>query len=199
MKKLTLSGYVFAAIVFASCNASADVTASATASWDASASKDTISSLVVTPMKSLNFQYSEGLEAFNTQEGAFDISIQGQSGATDFMLTSKLISSTLTRNTDDSTLEVGVSWNGEPLSKSIAVTMFDTANNVTAGLDSLALSSAYTGTARTTAHGAFNFSIASATSDGSTSAPFKELNDGYWDGDVRVQFTAVWTVPVTSS
>jgi hypothetical protein len=40
----------------------ADVTTSATASWDASATKDTTSALVVTPLKSLNFQYAEGFK-----------------------------------------------------------------------------------------------------------------------------------------
>ncbi len=112
----------------------ADVTASATASWDASATKDTTSALVVTPLKSLNFQYAEGIKAFNSQKGAFDITIQGQSGATDFTLTSQIVSNTLSRTTDASTLAVGVNWNGNALNKSTPVTMIDTSNNISAGL-----------------------------------------------------------------
>lgn len=73
MKKIVLAGVVAAALI--SSNAMADVTTSATASWDASATKDTTSALVVTPLKSLNFQYAEGIEAFNAQKGAFDITI----------------------------------------------------------------------------------------------------------------------------
>ncbi len=87
--------------------------AQATATWQATAIKDTTSMLVVTPLKSLTFNYAEGQKSFNQQNGAFDIAIQGQSGATDFKLSSKLIANTLARTTDDSTLTVGVKWNGK--------------------------------------------------------------------------------------
>ncbi|MBB1200597.1 fimbrial protein [Enterobacteriaceae bacterium 89] len=192
MNKIVLAGVVAAALV--SSNAMADVTASATASWDASATKDTTSALVVTPLKSLSFQYAEGIKAFNTQKGAFDITIEGQSGATDFMLTSQIVSNTLSRTTDASTLDVGVNWNGSALSKATPVTMIDTANNISAGLDALAVSTAYAGSDRVSTQGNFDFNIESATTDGSTAAEFSDLTDGYWSGDVRVQFTAVWTV-----
>jgi Mat/Ecp fimbriae major subunit len=171
----------------------ADVTASATAKWDATAVKDTQSSLVVTPLKSLSFQYAEGLDTFNQQNGAFDVTIQGQSGSTDFELTSKVISNTLTRTGDASTLDVGVAWNGEKLSKTTTTTLINTANNINAGLEALSQQSAYAGTDRTSAQGTFAFSIDSATSDGTTAADFKELADGMWNGEVAVQFTAVWT------
>ncbi len=57
MKKLLLVTSL--ASVFVAANAMADVTASATASWDATATKDTTSMLVVTPLNSLTFQYAE--------------------------------------------------------------------------------------------------------------------------------------------
>ena len=192
MKKILLVSAVAAAVV--SINAMADITASATASWDASATKDTTSALVVTPLKSLTFQYAEGIKAFNNQKGAFDITVEGQSGATDFTLTSQIVSNTLSRTTDASTLDVGVNWNGTALNKTTPVTMIDTANNISAGLDVLAVSTAYAGSERVSTQGNFDFSIDSATSDGSTQTEFSELTDGYWSGDVRVQFTAVWTV-----
>ena len=188
MKKIVLAGVVAAALI--SSNAMADVTTSATASWDASATKDTTSALVVTPLKSLNFQYAEGIAAFNAQKGAFDITIQGQSGATDFTLTSQIVSNT----TDASTLAVGVSWNGNALNKTTPVTMIDTANNISAGLDALAVATAFAGADRVSTQGSFDFTVDSATSDGSTAAEFKDLTDGYWSGDVRVQFNAVWTI-----
>ncbi|HBM3184795.1 TPA: fimbrial protein [Klebsiella oxytoca] len=195
MKKIVLAGVV--ASVFACTNAMAaieTVNASATASWDASAVKDTKSTLVVTPLKSLSFQYAEGIKAFNTQDGAFDITIQGQSGATDFKLTSQVVTNTLARTTDASTLNVGVAWNGEKLSKTTPVTLIDTDANVSAGLDALAVSTAYAGDARTSTQGKFTFNIDSATSDGSQAADFASLTDGYWNGDVKVQFNAVWTI-----
>lgn len=191
MKKLVLTA---CAAAFVCANAQADVTASATATWDASATKDITSALVVTPLKSLTFQYADGIKAFNTLNGAFDVTIQGLSGATDFILASQLVSSTLTRSDDTSTLEVGVFWNNTALSKTTPTTMIDVANSVSAGLDALTVSSAYAGNARSSAQGTFTFSIDSATSDGSTTAEFKDLADGYWSGDVKVQFTAVWTI-----
>lgn len=42
--------------------------------------KDTTSMLVVTPLNSLTFQYAEGLNGFNSQDGAFDVTIQGGNG-----------------------------------------------------------------------------------------------------------------------
>lgn len=192
MNKIVLASLISAA--FISAQAMADVTATATASWDASATKDTTSALVVTPLKSLTFQYAEGIKAFNTQKGAFDITIEGQSGATDFTLTSQIVNNTLSRTTDASTLDVGVSWNGNALSKTTPVTMIDTAKNISAGLDALAVSTAYSGSKRVSTQGNFDFNIDSATSDGSTAAEFSALSDGYWSGDVRVQFNAVWTI-----
>lgn len=190
MKKIALAGLVAAMVC---SNAMADVSASATATWDASATKDTTSALVVTPLKSLTFQYAEGIKAFNSQNGAFDITIQGQSGATDFELTSQIVTNTLSRTTDTSTLGVGVKWNGTALSKTTPTTLIDAGNNISAGLDALAVSTAYAGTGRTSTQGTFTFTIDSATSDGSTSTAFENLDDGYWSGDVKVQFNAVWT------
>ncbi|WP_432207044.1 common pilus major fimbrillin subunit EcpA [Providencia rettgeri] len=42
-----------------------------------------------------------------------------------------------------------------------------------------------------TDRGEFTFVIASAESAGAA-AEFKDLADGVWDGDVKVQFTANW-------
>lgn len=194
MKKIVLAGMVAAALV--SANAMADnLNATATATWDATATKDTTSVLVVTPLKSLAFQYAEGLKSFNKQDGAFDITVQGQSGATDFKLSSMIINNTLSRTTDDSTLDVGVWWNGTRLDKTTPVQMIDVADGVSAGLDALAVSSAYAGAGRTSTQGKFTFDIQSATSDGTAPAAFHELTDGMWNGDVRVQFNAVWAVP----
>ncbi|OTG85317.1 fimbrial protein [Acinetobacter sp. ANC 4558] len=178
-------------------SAMADVTASATARWDATATKDTTSSLVVTPLRSLSFQYAEGENAFNQQTGAFDVTIQGQSGATDFELSSKLVGNTLSRTGDTSTLQVGVAWNGSKLSPTEPVFLINTADDdfANAGLEALAQSTAYAGADRSSARGSFIFTVDNATSDGSTDAAFADLADGTWDGEVAVQFTAHWTTP----
>ncbi|SPL72085.1 common pilus major fimbrillin subunit EcpA [Acinetobacter stercoris] len=193
MKKLVSALTVLSVSSLFATSVFADISASATAKWDATAKKDTTSALVVTPLKSLSFQYAEGLEQFNTQVGAFDVTVQGQSGATDFELSSKLISNTLSRTSDASTLNVGVVWNGDKLSKTTETKMIDTAQNINAGLEALAQSTAFAGTGRTSAQNNFTFTIDSATADGTTAAQFKDLTDGIWDGEVAVQFNANWT------
>lgn len=175
-------------------------TAQATATWQATAIKDTTSMLVVTPLKSLTFNYAEGQKSFNQQNGAFDVAIQGQSGATDFKLASKIISNTLARTTDDSKLTVGVKWNGEDLTKNADTILIDTSTGLTSGLDNLAADGVYNSSDRSTDRGEFTFVIASAESAG-TAAEFNSLTDGTWDGDVKVQFTASWDgdfAPVTA-
>lgn len=195
MKKLVSALAIMSASSIFATSVFADVAASSTAKWDATATKDTTSMLVVTPLKSLNFQYAEGLKQFNTQTGAFDVTIQGQSGATDFELTSKLISNTLTRGDNASTLDVGVMWNGTALSKSTETTLVDTANGISAGLDALADPGIYGASNRNSTQGDFTFKIESATSDGLTAAQYEDLADGMWDGEVAVQFNANWTTP----
>ena len=169
-------------------------TASATATWQATAIKDTKSMLVVTPLRNLTFNYAEGQKSFNQQDGAFDIAVQGQDGATDFELTAKIITDTLTRTTDDSELTVGVKWNGTALSTGQSTTLVNFKDGITAGLDTLSQQGSFGGANRITDRGTFNFVIASAQQAGQAAA-FSELADGVWDGDVKVQFTALWTLP----
>jgi Mat/Ecp fimbriae major subunit len=194
MKKLLAVLPILSVSLMAS-HAFADVTASALAKWDATAKKDTESSLVVTPMKSLSFQYAEGVKKFNSQSGAFDVTIQGQEGATDFTLTSKLINNTLSRTDDASTLDIGVAWNGEKLNKDSETTLIDTAKNVSAGLEGLAQNSAFAGKGRSSAQGDFEFTVETAKTDGQPVTNFEDLPDGTWDGEVAVQFNATWTIP----
>lgn len=49
----------------------------------------------MTPLGSLAFQYAEGIKGFNSQKGLFDVAIEGDSTATAFKLTSRLITNTL--------------------------------------------------------------------------------------------------------
>ncbi len=198
MKKLALVLIVASAMGTINLANAETRTANATASWDAKAIKDTNSMLVVTPLKSLTFNYAEGLERFNTQDGAFDITIAGQSGASDFKLTSKIISNTLNRTSDDSALTVGVKWNGTDLSSSAETVMIDTSAGVSAGLAALAQQSAFAASDRTSTQGVFSFNIAKATLASAETA-FKNLADGYWDGNVNIEFAATWDGTFTSA
>ncbi|EOM2811083.1 common pilus major fimbrillin subunit EcpA, partial [Serratia marcescens] len=105
MKKMTLALAIVSAFAAVSTAQAADVTAQALATWSATAKKDTTSKLVVTPIGSLTFNYAEGIKGFNSQKGLFDVTVEGDTTATAFKLTSKLVSNTLTQlDTSGSTL-----------------------------------------------------------------------------------------------
>lgn len=189
MKKILLAASLVS--MFVAANVMADVTATATASWDATAIKDTKSMLVVTALNSLNFQYAEGLKGFNSQDGAFDVTIQGQEKANDFELKAKIVNNILTNVSDDpSTLNVGVAWNGKALSSSTDTLLVNT--TTTSGLENLI--NGFNSKDRVSDRSNFKFTIVSATKNGTEEIKFSDLPDGYWHGDVKVQFNATWKV-----
>lgn len=194
MKKITLALAIVSAFAVVGTAQAADVTAQALATWSATAKKDTTSKLVVTPIGSLSFQYAEGIKGFNSQKGLFDVTIEGEGTATDFKLTSKLVSNTLTQlDTSGSTLDVGVNYNGAAVEKATETTMIDVQAGILGGNLS-ALSSAYNTAVRTSAQDQFTFSIIGATTDGTTAVTdFSTLPEGIWSGDVSVEFNATWT------
>ncbi len=92
MKKMTLALAIVSAFAAVSTAQAADVTAQALATWSATAKKDTTSKLVVTPIGSLAFNYAEGIKGFNSQKGLFDVTVEGDTTATAFKLSSRAIS-----------------------------------------------------------------------------------------------------------
>ena len=162
------------------------------ATWSATAKKDTTSTLVVTPLGSLTFQYADGIKGFNTQKGLFDVAIEGDTTATAFKLTSRLISNKLTQlDGSGSTLNVAVSYMGEDIKQNADTVMVDTATNKNGGLGLLATD--FKKGSRVTAQDAFTFSIASGTTNGTAAAAdLSQLPEGIWSGDVSVQFDAIW-------
>ncbi|MGY5957563.1 common pilus major fimbrillin subunit EcpA [Kosakonia sp. BK9b] len=169
----------------------ADITAQAVASWQATAKKDTSGKLAVTPLGSLSFQYAAGLNAFNSQKGLFDVSIDGDTTATAFKLTSRLVANTLTQlDGSGSTLDVGVNYQGTPLAKGTDTTLIDTAGGIMGGNLS-ALSNGYKTSGKSSAQENFTFSIISGTTNGTAPmSDFSQLPEGVWSGDVSVQFDA---------
>lgn len=194
MKKKVLAIALVTAFTGMGVAQAADVTAQAVATWSATAKKDTTSKLVVTPLGSLPFQYAEGIKGFNSQKGLFDVAIEGDTTATAFKLTSRLITNTLTQlDTSGSTLSVGVDYNGAAVEKTGDTVMIDTANNIMGGNLS-ALANGYNASGRTTAQDGFTFSIISGTTNGTTAVTdYSTLPEGIWSGDVSVQFDATWT------
>lgn len=171
----------------------ADVTAQAVATWSATAKKHH-QQAGCDPLGSLAFQYAEGIKGFNSQKGLFDVAIEGDTTATAFKLTSRLITNTLTQlDTSGSTLSVGVDYNGAAVEKTGDTVMIDTANNIMGGNLS-ALANGYNASGRTTAQDGFTFSIISGTTNGTTAVTdYSTLPEGIWSGDVSVQFDATWT------
>jgi hypothetical protein len=182
---LTVVGLGFAAATQAA------VEASAVATWQATAKKDTTSELVVTPLSSLSFQYAEGIKGFNTVNGLFDVAIKGDASATSFTLKAKKLNGTLNHLGGNSTVDVGVLWGGAPVSTTAYTTLIDTAAGITGGNLSPIAQGFKEDTQRTTAQGSFSFNIESATANGST-ATFEALPDGLWSGEVNVEFVANW-------
>ncbi|MBW5408192.1 common pilus major fimbrillin subunit EcpA [Morganella morganii] len=194
MKKQILAITLMTAFMGVNTAHAADVTAQAVATWSATAKKDTTSKLVVTPLGSLSFRYAEGVKGFNTQKGLFDVAVEGDTTATAFKLTSRLVSNTLTQlDNSGSTLSVGVQYQGTAIEKNADTTMIDTKTNLPGGNLS-ALSQGYNKTGRTTAQDDFTFSIISGTTDGTNPATdYSALPEGIWSGDVSIQFDATWT------
>ncbi|MGL6464658.1 common pilus major fimbrillin subunit EcpA [Aeromonas hydrophila] len=170
----------------------ATVAGPVTATWKATAKKDTTSSLVVTPLNSLAFQYAEGIKGFNTVDGLFDVTIKGDASATDFTLKAKKLSGTLNHLSGGSTVEVGVKWQGAPVDTSAYTTLIDTAAGITGGNLSPLAAAFKDDTQRTTSQGAFSFNIEKATVSGADAA-FDTLPDGQWSGEVNVEFIANWS------
>lgn len=167
--------------------------ATAVAAWTATAKKDTTSSLVVTPLGSLQFDYAKGLKSFNTQRGLFDIAIVGDPTSTNFKLTSQIISNTLTQlDSSGSTLTVGVRYLGNELKKGTSTVLVDSTASSNVGVLSNLLAASKVATP-TSVQDDFTFYIKSATSDGTNKASFDALPDGIWSGDVGVQFNATWS------
>lgn len=191
MKKVTLVLAIVATLTAVGHAQAEDVTTQAVATWPAIAVKDTANQLVVTPIGNLYFQYAEGIKRFNSQQGLFDVALEGEGTA--IKLTAKLVSNTLTQlDTTGSTLEVGVKHHGAAITKTAPTTLIDTSAGLSGGnLKKLANANPQPG--RHNAQDHFDFSIISATADGSTPVTdFSTLPAGTWSGDVNVRFDVTW-------
>ena len=189
MKKVTLVLAIVATLTTVGTTQAEEVTAQAVATWPAIAVKDTVSQLVVTPVGSLYFHYAEGNKRFNSQQGLFNVALEGEGSAV--KLTAKLVSNTLTQlDTTGSTLEVGVKHHGAAITKTAETTLIDTSAGISGGnLKKLAPPQP----GRVSAQDHFDFSIIGATADGTTPVTdFSTLPAGTWSGDVNVRFDVVW-------
>ncbi|MEM6162365.1 common pilus major fimbrillin subunit EcpA [Erwinia sp. P6884] len=207
MNKLLLS--VAAMGIMASGSSFAATTADASAIWQAEATKDTQSELVVTPMRALQFKYTSNLKAFNQDTGTFDVAIRGDhSTATGFKLEARVDDSnnTLRQVGGDSTLSVGAYFGSNELGSSNGgttgvgstanwTTLVDSAQDIGSGsgLWTLTQSAGAVADTELTARDNFKFEVKKATTDGTTATTFDKLPDGLWQGEVAVAFRATWS------
>ncbi|HGN1344219.1 TPA: common pilus major fimbrillin subunit EcpA, partial [Pseudomonas aeruginosa] len=113
MKKIRiLLGLLLASFATTATYANSTTSIQTVANWHATAVKKPQSELGVTPLNALHFEVTEN-NRFNEQNGTFDITVKDIEGATDFKLTSKVISNELRNAADNSVLTVKTDWNGK--------------------------------------------------------------------------------------
>ncbi|OAT45159.1 CFA/I fimbrial major subunit [Proteus hauseri ATCC 700826] len=158
-----------------------------TASWRATAVKKPQSELTITPLNALHFEFAENEKRFNSQSGSFDITVKDAEGATDFKLTSKIISNELKNPADKSVLTVNTHWNGKPLSTHNETTILDSHKGVNGGL--VATNSEEEKSELKNMQSAFLFNLI----NNNQSAPLASLPNGSWEGSLRIEFTSKWS------
>ncbi|WP_193015969.1 common pilus major fimbrillin subunit EcpA [Proteus sp. FME41] len=154
------------------------------ASWQATAVKKPQSELGVTPLNALHFEFTED-NHFNEQNGTFDITVKDMEGATDFKLTSKVISNELRNSADNSVLTVKTDWNGKTLSSHQEIVILDNPKGINKGL--VVDNKATEKSELKNLQSAFLFNIIKG-SQAVTSLP-----EGLWEGTLRIEFTSKWS------
>lgn len=195
MKKNTVVALAVMSI-FAAANVAhaAITTQTATATWSASASKASTAALSVSSDDlSSDFVYSAA-SGFVDIIAPFTLKVTGEGSATAF----KLVASTPTDNVLSSadvvsTLTVAVKSGGTTVVPA-GTTVYDS-TTATHDADYDNLGTAYTYNGETDVASKFTLSVGQPTSNGAP-VPFFALPNTTWSGDVKIDFTATWTVPV---
>ncbi|WP_413453622.1 common pilus major fimbrillin subunit EcpA [Erwinia persicina] len=210
MKKLLLTVASLSLMASASSAiAAADETVTASAVWQAEATKQSQSSLVITPIRTLQFKYSENSKSFNQDTGTFDVAIRGgRPDANAFKLEARVDdgNNVLRQVGGESTLAVGALFGSKELGSTLGgstgvgknadwTTLVDSMEETGNGSSLWALTKSAKGKPedKYNARDNFKFIVKKATSDGTTSTSFADLSDGLWTGEVAVAFRATWS------
>lgn len=207
MKKLLLTVASLSLMASASSAiAAADETVTASAVWQAEARKQSESSLVVTPIRTLQFKYSENSKSFNEDTGTFDVAIRGgRPEANAFKLEARVDdgNNLLRQVGGESTLAVGALFGSNELGSTLGgstgvgknanwTTLVDSTDENGSSLWALTASAKGKLEDKYSARDKFTFIVKKATSDGTKPTTFAELSDGLWTGEVAVAFRATW-------
>lgn len=208
MKKLLLNiavtGFIVSSPVIGAVKEATIV--SSKAIWQAEASKDSTSELVITPMRALQLKYVSSTRSFNQDTGTFEVTIRGDHSSSGGFKLEALVddeNNTLHQVGGNSTLSVGAYFGGRELGSTKGgttgvskdsnwTTLLDSATNtgISSGLWTLTQSS---GSSELSAQDSFKFSVKKASTDGTTETTFDKLPDGMWQGEVAVAFRATWS------
>lgn len=185
MKKTRiLLGLLLASFATTATYANSTTSIQTVANWHVTAMKKPQSELGVTPLNALHFEVTEN-NRFNEQNGTFDITVKDIEGATDFKLTSKVISNELRNSADNSVLTVKTDWNGKTLSSHQETVILDNQKGINKGL--VVETKATEKSELKNLQSAFLFNVINRTE------PTTTLPEGLWEGTLRIEFTSKWS------
>ncbi|MCB5309648.1 common pilus major fimbrillin subunit EcpA [Yersinia massiliensis] len=170
----------------------------ATATWTANASKTTTAKLAVDVDSTVDPEFIyNNTDGFGTVDAPFKLTVSGEGSATAFTLAAKTTgSNTLHAAVGTSTLNVGVMSGTTTLLAAADTIIFDAATPGSYNPDFDPLSTSYNDNVDRDVNSKFTLKVINSTNDsGANVAPFAMPNTT-WSGDVKVVFTANWTVPV---
>ena len=183
-KNRLLLGLLLASFTTTATYANSTTSIQTVANWHATAVKKPQSELGVTPLNALHFELTEH-DHFDQQNGAFNITVKDIEGATDFKLTSKVISNELRNSADNSVLTVKTDWNGKTLSSYQEIVILDNLKGINKGL--VVENKASEKSELKNLQSAFLFNVITGAQ------PTISLAEGLWQGTLRLEFTSKWS------
>lgn len=118
----------------------------------------------------MKFEFSPSNQNFNIVNLDYNLDVLIPNGVTDTVFKAKVITNSLTKQDDSSSLNVGISLNGQELSKTKELILKRKSKDYS---------------------NLFTFNIDSANINNKT-IKFKDLSNGVWEGDIMLGFTAYW-------
>lgn len=118
----------------------------------------------------MKFEFSPSNQNFNIVNLDYNLDVLIPNGVTDTVFKAKVITNSLTKQDDSSSLNVGISLNGQELSKTKELILKRKSKDYS---------------------NLFTFNIDSANIN-NKNIKFKDLSNGVWEGDIMLGFTAYW-------
>ncbi|WP_145552000.1 common pilus major fimbrillin subunit EcpA [Yersinia mollaretii] len=209
MKNTVIIAAIVSAFVAIPAAQAVNVTDHATVTWGVSAKKTSTASLAVVADNGgeVEFNFDPVTNKFGMEKSFIDVTIGGDGSSSAFKLVATLGNKILTHDdgANISTLTVGMLYNLYEATTPTAGSTFTLLNSTDSqSVLNDAMKHLINGTTNprfkreTKSNGAdiLFFRIESGTANGTAVPNLYNLPNGNWSGDVTVNFTATWTVPV---